>query len=421
MASGVIHTGYGIKINLTREDLNHPGHKGLLEEITQPVGQRPRNLLQCVTDYEGGQCQCALDGKSPWMFVRRQRNNGRATWVAAHLPLTHAATPQESDKHKAMKERIARTAARHGLDVQTEARSEDGRVITDVLVTGAGARVGWEAQYSPITANTVRRRSAKARERNIAPLWVTADGTSALIDRAPWTRVDDVPWKRIVSPLALLIRGGVRHLQIWKCTPSSERPCPETGSACRKWHSGWFLPALCLPQERATPLDELVVTSADGEHLPMRSRSLHDARRASYLWALDRDVRRWREITGETNDPPESGTADDEPVTYTEQELDSSCRYGEEGPHTSSSRPHRDLNSATGLHTFDHAPDHTLLQPSRPIALHLTPRERLAVAADLKCPPWEVGPCMLCATPIHRYGPRSPKACPACRFSSRTQ
>jgi hypothetical protein len=423
MANGVWHTKYGIEINLTRADLGNPGREGLLEEITQPSGQRARDLLQCLKDYRGGQCQCALDGKSPWMFVRRQRrNDGTVIWVAAHLPLTHVATPQESDKHKAMKERIARTAARHGLDVQTEARSEDGRVITDVLVTGAGARIGWEAQYSPISASTVRRRSAKARARNIAPLWVTADTGSALIDRAPWARVDDVPWQRITSPLALIIRGGVRHLQIWKCTPASERPCPETGSACRKWHSGWFLPALCLPQERATALDELIVTSADGEHLPLRSRNRKDPERTvTYLWALARDVQRWREITGETGTPPESGPADDEPVTYTEQELDSSCRYGEEGPHTSSPRPRRETVSATGLHTFEHAPDHTLLQPSSPIALRLTPRERLTVAAELRCPPWEIGPCMLCATPIHRYGPRSPKVCPICRLTSHNQ
>ncbi|GGX42772.1 hypothetical protein GCM10010341_75820 [Streptomyces noursei] len=32
--------------------------------------------------------------------------------------MTRVATPQESGKHKAMKERIARTASRHGLDVQ---------------------------------------------------------------------------------------------------------------------------------------------------------------------------------------------------------------------------------------------------------------------------------------------------------------
>ncbi|MFC9615885.1 hypothetical protein [Streptomyces sp. NPDC056938] len=144
------------------------------------------------------------------------------TWAAAYLPLTHVATPQESDRHKALKERIARTAARHGTDVQTEARSEDGRVITDVLVTGAG--IGWEARYSPISASTVRRCSAKARARNIAPLWVTADAPSALIDRAPCARVDDVPWQPIVSPLALIVRGGVRHPQIWKCTPLPSEP-----------------------------------------------------------------------------------------------------------------------------------------------------------------------------------------------------
>ncbi|WP_327667984.1 MULTISPECIES: hypothetical protein [unclassified Streptomyces] len=422
MANGVYHTGYGIEINLTRADLGNPGREGLLEEVTKPVGQRRRDLLQCLTDYEGGQCQCALDGKTPWMFVRRQRREGGVEWVAAHLPLTHVATPQESDKHKAMKERIARTASRHGLDVQVEARSEDGRVVTDVLVAGAGARVGWEAQYSPITAGTVRRRSARSRERDIAPLWVTADAASALIDRAPWTRVDDVPWQRIVSPLGLLIRGGVRHLQIWKCTRSSERACPDNGGACGRWHSGWFLPALCVPQERATQLDELVVTSADGEHVPLCSRDPRDARRTSYLWALARDVRRWREITGEVSDAaPEPSPGEDEAVTYTEQELDSSCSYGAEGFHTSDPRPLREMTSATGLYTLDHAPDQVLLQPSRPVALRLSARERLVVAAELRCPPWQIGPCMLCAAPIHRYGPRSPKVCNACRFTAQQQ
>lgn len=81
--------------------------------------------------------------------------------------------------------------------METEARSEDGRVTTDVLVASAG--IEWEARYSPISASTVRRCSAKARARNIAPLWVTADAPSALINRAPCARVDDVPWQPIVS------------------------------------------------------------------------------------------------------------------------------------------------------------------------------------------------------------------------------
>ncbi|MYS95624.1 MULTISPECIES: hypothetical protein [Streptomyces] len=230
-----------------------------------------------------------------------------------------------------------------------------------------------------------------------------------------------MPWQRIVSPLAMIIRGGVRHLQIWKCTSASERPCPEAAGACDRWHSGWFLPALCIPQERATALDELIVTSADGEHLPVHTRNRRDARRTSYVWALARDVQRWREITGESGLAPDSSPAENEAVTYTEQVLDSSCRYGEEGPHSSGPRPQRELTSGTGLHTFDNAPDHTLLQPTRPIALRLSPRERLAVAAELRCPPWEIGPCMLCATAIHRYGPRSPKVCSGCRASATIQ
>lgn len=131
------------------------------------------------------------------------------------------------------------------------------------------------------------------------------------------------------------------------------------------------------------------------------------------------DVRRWHEITGEQDTPPESGPADEEAITYTEAELDSSCRYGEEGPHTSTPRPHRDPASATGLHTFDDAPAQPLCPPHRPIQLHLTPDERRTIAAQLRCPPWEIGPCIGCATPIHRYGPRSPLACPTCCTTTR--
>ncbi|MEU7391036.1 hypothetical protein [Streptomyces tanashiensis] len=352
MANGVYHTKYGITINLNFEDLGHPDRPGLLEEITQPVGERDRDLLQCLTDYRGGHCQCALADKTPWMFVRRQRRAGRVVWVAAHLPLTHAATPEESDKHKAMKERIARSAFRHGLDVQVEARSSDGRIVTDVLVSGAGGRVGWEAQYSPISASRVRRRSGRARENGMAPLWVTGDASSEIIDRAPWTRVDDVPWQRIASPLAMIVRGGVRHLQIWKCTASNERSCPETGSHCGRFHSGWFLPALCVPQERATALDELVVTTADGEHV-RGTRQLLPLRQPG---------------------PPVL----QRPASQAGHDV----RYG--------------------LHTFGTTPDHPCRAPSRPVQMRrLATRERAAIADELGCPVWEIGPCALCAEPIH--------------------
>ncbi|MBT2369315.1 hypothetical protein J7E88_29430 [Streptomyces sp. ISL-10] len=56
---------------------------------------------------------------------------------------------------------------------------------------------------------------------------------------------------------------------------------------------------MASPQERATPLDELIVTSTDGEHLPVRSRDRQDPRRISCLWARPSGVRRRHEITGE--------------------------------------------------------------------------------------------------------------------------
>lgn len=87
--------------------------------------------------------QDALDVRTP---ITPQRHGDVGSGASATHPRRH---PEESDKHKAMKERIARTASRRGLKVQTEARSEDGRVITDVLVTGAVGRIGWEAQVLP--------------------------------------------------------------------------------------------------------------------------------------------------------------------------------------------------------------------------------------------------------------------------------
>ena len=111
MANGVFHTGYGITVELSWRDLGHPGRSGLLEEILTPVSQRERTLLQCPKDHQGGDCQCALDDKTPWMFVRRQRLGDKVVLVAAHLPVTHVATTEVSDKRKAMKERIARAAA----------------------------------------------------------------------------------------------------------------------------------------------------------------------------------------------------------------------------------------------------------------------------------------------------------------------
>ncbi|MCX4745950.1 hypothetical protein OG455_10500 [Kitasatospora sp. NBC_01287] len=419
MANGVFHTGYGITINLTLPDLGHPERPDLLEEILRPVGDRDRALLECLDHHAGRVCRSENADKSPWMFISTRRRHGRLVLVGAHLPVTHRATPEESARHRAMKERIARCAERHGLHAQVEARSADGRIVTDVLVTGAGGtRIGWEAQYSPITGETVRRRSRRAVENGITPLWVTDSERAALIDRAPWVRVDDFSSRDITSKLAMFVRGGIRHLQVWKCLPTSERPCPTTGSACGRFHSGWFLPALCLPTKAPTQVDYLVVASADGEFVPLQIQDDDGRRTASRMWvpAADRDT--WWDIVGrpETTGATEDTTdSPDEEITFTGEELDPTCRYGEETLTRNDPRSRRERPDATGLRTFAQVPHSTFALPADPPTLKASAAQRRAAAAQFGCPVWEIGPCGLCGAPIHRYGNRSAHACGSCR------
>lgn len=140
MANGVWSTGYRIKIELTYADLGHRDRPGLLDEITLPMQQRDRELLQCLQHHDTGICRAEEEGRSPWMTIRRRTVGGTTTLVAAHLPVRSKPTAEESDKHKALKERVARAAQRHGLSAEIEARNGDGRVRSDVLVTGARRR-----------------------------------------------------------------------------------------------------------------------------------------------------------------------------------------------------------------------------------------------------------------------------------------
>ncbi|MFD8444883.1 hypothetical protein ACFV11_20170 [Streptomyces globisporus] len=418
MANGVFHTGYRIKIELTHPDLGHPDRPGLLDEITQPIDKRERELLQCLQHYELGRCQAEDHDRSPWMAIRRRTAGGRTTLVAAHLPVRHQPTAEESDKHKAMKERIARAAERNGLSARVEARSPDGRVRTDVLVTGKAGAIGWEAQYAPITASTVRRRSQAAAAHGIIPLWLTNSDRAALIDRAPWAAVNDVPWQAIASRQAMLVRAGVRHLQRWKCSRSSDRRCPVTNSdytACGRLHVQWDLPALCIPQKRHTEVDQLVAASAEGAYVPMRIPNQRDPRSFSRMWVPNEDRDEWQNIVGPAEDPAEEETANSE-LTFTEEALDHTCRYGEETMVFNDRRLRRATGDATGLHTFDEIPQRLFKIPQQSDRqLDITPQQRREAGALHGCADWNIGPCAGCATPIHRYGPGGAHACGECR------
>ncbi|MEU9603941.1 hypothetical protein [Streptomyces sp. NPDC048057] len=414
MANGVWHTEYGIEINLTKPDLGVEGYPGLLQEITTSVSRRNPRLLECLAHHRGQRCESEAGGKSPWMFVRRGRVGGRRPLVASHLPITHRATPAESAQHRATKERVVETAARCGLAAEAEVPLAHRRGVSDAVVTGPdGVRIGWEIQYHHISPSSVHRRTANALEQGITPLWVAKDRTASLIDRAPWARVDDMPWKDIADGKEMVIRGGYRHLEVWKCVPSSDRHCLDSEGAghCGAIHADWFVPALCLPQRKPVHIEDLVVRSATGESVPVRVPDRRDGRTGRHMWVSADDRALWQELIGEKTPLPTASTEDeDDAITFAEQEVDRTCRAGEEGWFVSDGRRLRDLDRPTGGFTLPRMP----VQPSG-TPMRITTVERAAASAALGCPPWELGLCAGCAQMMRRYGRNAAMYCTPCR------
>ncbi|MFJ5684297.1 hypothetical protein [Streptomyces sp. NPDC093099] len=414
MANGVWHTGYGIEINLSLPDLGHPGRPDLLGEITASVADRDPQLLECLAHHDGRDCLSESGGKSPWMFIRRGRVGGRRPLVASHLPVTHKATLAESEQHKATKERIVETASRYGLEADADVPTADRRSISDALVTGPGGiRIGWEIQYHHLSPSSVHRRSANAVQHDITPLWVAKDRTASLIDRAPWARVDDMPWRDIADGKEMVICGGYRHLQVWRCVACSERHCLLTDGAghCGEVHSDWFLPALRLPEKKAVHLEDLVLSSATGESVPVYVPNRGSGRAGRHMWMSAADCDRWWEMAGEKTPLPEVPQQEEgDEVTFAEQEIDRNCRAGEEGWTVSDARPIRDLGQPTGGFTLPRMPTRRSRNP-----MLILPVERSAAAAALCCPPWELGPCSECGQLMRRYGRDAAMFCGVCR------
>lgn len=417
MANGVWHTGYGIEINLSLPDLGHPGRPGLLKEITASVADRDPQLLECLAHHEGKECQSERGGKSPWMFIRRGRVGGRRPLVASHLPVTHKATPAESAQHKATKERVVETARRFGLEADSEVPVSSRRTVSDAVVTGPGGlRIGWEIQYHHLSPSTVHRRPTIAVDHGITPLWVAKDRTASLIDRAPWARVDDMPWKDIAGDKEMVIRGGYRHLEVWKCVPSSDRHClQESGGHCGAIHADWFVPALCVPVKDPVRMEDLVLRSATGDSVPVyvpnRGVDRGNGRAGRHMWVSAEDRALWDELVGERSLPPASPAEEqDDVITFAEQEIDRTCRAGEEGWHVSDARPFRDLDQPTGGVTLPAMPS-----PRPRDALRITPVERIAASAALRCQPWELGRCAGCDQLMVRYRRNSAMYCTVCR------
>ncbi len=278
-----------------------------------------------------------------------------------------------------------------------------------LAVSGSAGR----SRYHHLSPSSVHRRSVNAVEHGITPLWVAKDRTASLIDRAPWARVDDMPWKDIVDRKEMVIRGGYRHLEVWKCVPSSERHCllSEGAGHCGAIHADWFVPALCLPEKKPVCIEDLVLQSATGESVPVYVPSRGSGRAGRHMWVSAADRALWEEIVDEkTPLPAVPAEEDDDVITFAEQEVDRTCRAGEDSWFISDARPLRDLDQPTGGFTLPRLPAQRSSDPTR-----ITPVERAAASAALGCPPWELGLCAGCSQMMRRYGQNAAMYCNVCR------
>ncbi|MFD0034211.1 hypothetical protein ACWGDS_41945 [Streptomyces sp. NPDC055059] len=190
---------------------------------------------------------------------------------------------------------------------------------------------------------------------------------------------------------AMVIRGGYRDLEVWKCVPSSERHClvSEGAGHCGAIHADWFVPALCLPQREPVHIEDLVLQSATGESVPVYVPNRGNGRAGRHMWVTSDDRALWQELIAEKTTLPTAPAEDeDDVITFAEREIDRTCRAGEEGWFISDGRPIRDIDQPAAGFALPRMPVQRSLGPMR-----ITTVERAAASAALGCPPWKLGLC----------------------------
>ncbi|MGW4893337.1 competence protein CoiA family protein [Kitasatospora sp. NPDC004240] len=387
-------------LDLDRADLGYPQHKGLWELLLadkRPVEQRG---LYCPT------CYRRHPGRIEWMYVYSKRG----LRIAVHHNTDQRDHGDgESDQHKALKERFARAAELGGFRAELEVCAADGRRRTDVLVTGAdGRKIGFEPQLSYATAPAVRKRDSIAREEGVTPVWHVLDPKAPLIDHVHWSRTDNLPPEAIRNDRDMLVRGGVRRLELDKCDHTNPLPCPVRRSGrCGNWHPRW---EPCPRQ-----VDDLVRDIAAGDYVPLTTRQ---SQRTLRFWTSRTDFDLFTDNGGEET-PPESAPKNKR--IRIPLQRDAECiRTRTESDCRSTPQPPRDSGEAIRpavTITRDPVPPRTaLVPPPRECpTIDVTWEQRLVAATEAGCEPWELGPCAGCGTPINRYGPHPAHACAPCR------
>ncbi|MCX5070787.1 hypothetical protein OOJ91_33625 [Micromonospora lupini] len=339
MAEAVRHMRLGIDLNLSRADLGHPDRPGLWHEL------RSRTIhageLRCM-----GACWKEDPDCPEWMYLKGNLD-GTGLRQAVHLNKSAARNHPdavESDKHKALKDRVAIVSERAGFSVEVEARSPTGKRVTDVLVRGEGGlKLGHELQVSKLSVPTIKKRIRIAREDGLMPMWTTDNAAVQVEHRAPWATIPSTNAGWVRAGTELLVSGGARTAEIERCGRRDAR-CPVTrGRPCGQLH-------VYLEAARGLNLDDLVVGAASGA---WRSLEQADTRgRSLYYWVTSDDMERYlndrsgqRPVTDIELDPSPGGT-----VTMTPRELDLDCNYGVETGHR---RPPAAPRDPRGAVVFD--------------------------------------------------------------------
>jgi hypothetical protein len=332
MTYSVYHVGLDLVLNLSEPDLGHPSMPGLWSVLRADKRPAPERGLQCM------ECMASRPNCPEWMVLVERGGLRYARHHNTSIP-DHPLV-NESDQHKAFKERIANAAISAGHEAVMEDRAADGKRRTDVLIRGAGdLRIGHEVQLSYITASSVRRRSMRAWTDGITPLWTTVDRTSPLIDQAPWTRTDDMDWQYVSSGRELQVRGGVRELALKRCDLTNPLPCPVRGyGRCGQLHGSWDL-ALNVQ------LDDLVRDSASGLYVPI---AVQNGRLASRMWVRSADRDRFLDSGGVLlgEDELARRRAPRQRELTAPQPIDPECRYGVDTGYRSPPAVVRDVEDA---------------------------------------------------------------------------
>lgn len=388
MTHTVFHTGYGITLNLTLADLGHPQYPGLWEEIYRAKPFNPE-LLRCTWTSNGAKCPEA-------MYVQ-VRDGVR---VAVHREKNIAAHPEsapESDAHKALKERVARSAERAGFGAEVEDAAPDRARVTDVLVTGSGGRrIGWEIRLSGIAPRRVVERSNLAHHDGITPLWAVDKHNAAPINRAPWARMDEITDWRLAADRAMFVRGGVRSLRMRPCEPAYFERCPAETTPpqrfCDQKH-----PRL---EPKEIRLEDLVAGSACGQYVPLFVAAKKKSVGGWFMWLTAPEKADY--LQGQPEAQPYAPPAAGDELSGTLLERaprpdDLTCHYGE--PSTVRKvRPPRDAAAALDASGWRPIPASASSEPGR--SSLLVPGEAWR-AAEVAGP----APCIVCGRPAHMRHP----------------